>query len=503
MKTWIISFIIVAVPIVGGSSENQLSPLLHLRKIKMRLVAQDLTHKEQRWLSHKQMVCKSAQDIESCLRQAFREKLQSYLKNPAFYGRAVEFTNSLLFLQPYSRPVERLREENVQSVNEVGLPSEFDNKTSNDSLGHLAWNIFSQNQSWRNFFISGDLTVSESEYFNTFIPQQAKPLRRGQSAKIQITNSDIAAGFITTPRFLFRNFNNPVNEGRKRAAAILRVALCDAMFPAIERGDEHKELENLIALGQARPAVSGGNAGLHGTRRDCAQCHVYRGLDHMAWTFRSIELTLSDRPSSGRFTYLRANGELVDVPVRGIGHLAQILVQQPEFVDCQVRNFWSHYVGPVRYLDENPDRQKQLTDLYKSVDGRVKDFITELLMQPEFSQRHLPKRTINPLFANAERVLKNCNQCHQGFLPSFTQFPIGKDGQNLTSHFVARIIERLALRPLAKTDTRTMPPASSAWQPREEDLKAVLDWIRAGVPDAQGVQQINGADLKTIGVENE
>ncbi|MBX7232024.1 MAG: hypothetical protein K1X29_08055 [Bdellovibrionales bacterium] len=485
------------------SNAQLLSPMLRLRTIKMRLIAQDLNASDYRWLETSFSACRNKKrnaEKDLCEQAALTGRIRLYMKSDSFLGRGMEFAYNLLAVQPATIPVESIQDDSDEHSSGRSSASFSIARLSKDALANLVKGIFSTNQSWNRFFTAGEFTTYEIEYYTKFIPSQIKPFSTQKSVPVKIENPDIAAGFMITPRFLARYFNNPVNEGRKRAAGIMRVALCDSMFPAIERGEEHKAIEVEIALGRNQSAqgpIDG--AKLHGTRRDCAQCHVYRGLDHMAWTFRSTEIALSDHPAMGRFTYVRKNGELVDIPVRGIGHLARVITKQPEFLSCQVRHFWSRYVGPVRYLDEFPEKEADLVDTYKNIGGRVQDFIAYLMLRPELAMVDLPKAQLDPVFASAARVLTNCNQCHQGINPSFTILPIMKDGTNVTNYFAGRIIERLALKPYAKVKQRSMPPESSPWQPKDEDLAAILTWIQAGMPDAQGVKHLNDADIKGLG----
>jgi hypothetical protein len=398
------------------------------------------------------------------------------MARPEFVGRGVEFVNALLYLAPFAGPYERV-------------------KPTPDSLTALVERIFRENMSWTKLFTFNEydivginplLHASDVHYFTQFIPDELKPVRAGDRFRIKIPGEDIAAGILTTIRMTTRFYNTPVNEGRKRAAAIMRLGLCDDMFPAIERGDEHQQVEDQIAKGKKFEDIVAGmkDTEIHGQKRDCAQCHVYRSLDHLAWTFRGTELSLDLNSAPGRFTYLMPSGKVVDQPVRGLGHYAKVLTEQELFVPCQVQTLWSEYVGEGASLKQNPALAKKLADEYRRENVGVQDVLEQMLMLPEFRQR-AKGRAKNPLFTAAERVLVNCNNCHSD-TPSFTELPIIEYDEDKTEHYMGRIIERLALHPYARATRRSMPPRSSPWQPTDDDVKAVLYWIEGGAPDVNG-----------------
>ena len=64
-------------------------------------------------------------------------------------------------------------------------------------------------------------------------------------------------------------------------------------------------------------------------------------------------------------------------------------------------------------------------------------------------------------------------------------------GLDVTQDYILSMIENLALVPYSRESARKMPPKASSWQPSDSDLKAVLEWIEAGVPDAQGRKHIS------------
>ena len=467
-----------------------LSPVMHLRKIKMRLTGSDPTYSEYTEFVSAISGCsdqKSSSPDNDCVGGVLEGKIGEYMRTEAFIGTNVDFVHALLYLRPNDTPYE------------------FRKTVS--SLDLLVDDIFRYNRSWDDFFTSGrfrafngkvDFSLShDSHYFSGHISPSQKPLPRDAYFDIEVADADLAAGFMITPRFNARYFNGTVNGGRKRAAAILRIGICDTMFPAVERGDEHAGLEDRIARGLSideEPIDSQSLEKLHGRRRDCMQCHIYRGLDHLAWTFRASELVLSLKPTPGRFTYLRGNGDLIDEPVGGIGDFARKLVELEEYGQCQVRNFWRRFVGSEEVLDENPAVFADAVSSFDALGRRVQDFITYLVLHPEFRRIDPPTaKTIDPVYGRVRDVFRHCSACHKGMpLPDFTSLPfVHGDGGDRTEYFVGRIIERLALEPYADAGERTMPPESSPWQPNAEDLEAIKAWIRAGAPDENGRRHLS------------
>jgi mono/diheme cytochrome c family protein len=480
-------FLLIALLFFAPLAQSEpLSPILQLRKIKLRLTGVDPSFQEYQT---------AKTDLDSCPDSAcvdgyLKNRIAEYMNSPQFVGRGVEFVNSLLYLNPLPKPYE-------------------DVKTTPDSLTLLVERVFRENRPWNELFLGNEyeiataapsLRLDDVNYFAHFIPEALKPLREGLRFLIQVPGPDLAAGILTTSRWNLRFFNTPVNEGRKRAAAILRIGFCDEMFPAIERGEEHKKVEDEIARGRRFEEMIGGlsNAELHGQKRDCAQCHVYRSLDHLAWTFRTSELGLGRRPAAGRFTYLMPGGQVVDQPVRGLGHYARVLTEQEPFAPCQVQNLWNEYAGDSKTLNANAELKRRLVAEYMRPNKGVKDFIAHMIMQPEFRAKAVERET-DAKFAAAEKVLVHCNSCHASRRPSFTKLPIMVNGLDKTQHWIQRIIERMALEPYAQEQLiADMPPEESPWQPNREDVKAVLEWIEAGAPDAEGKTHISLEWLESL-----
>ena len=484
----LIALLLLACGAQASTEAPRLSPAMHLRKIKFRLLGQDPDSLEYRELLARQAACARETASEACLDRHLRAKIREYMSRPEFVGRGVELVNSLLYLAPFPGPFERV-------------------KPTGDALTLLVERVFRENMSWTKLFTANEYDViglnpglhaNDVHYFTQFIPDALKPVRAGDRLRVKIPGEDIAAGILTTIRMSLRFYNTPVNEGRKRAAAIMRLGLCDDMFPAIERGDEHQQVEDQIAKGKKFEDIVAGmkDTEIHGQKRDCAQCHVYRSLDHLAWTFRGTELSLDPEPAPGRFTYLMPDGKVVDEPVRGLGHYARVLARQEPFIPCQVQTLWSEYVGEAASLKRDPDLSKRLAAEYQREGAGVQDVLEYMMMLPEFrtKSRGMLK---DPRFKAAERILVNCNSCHST-VPSFTNLPIMERGQDRTQHYVGRIIERLALAPYARATRRSMPPRSSPWHPTDDDVKAVLTWIEAGAPDATGKQFISLEWLESL-----
>lgn len=487
----LVYLLLVLVAQFSLASEEQLTPAMHLRKIKFRLIGTDPSAAEYASFKKQLVECSREGDEirrRGCIDDRLREKITEYMSDAAFVGKGVEFINSLLYLAPFPQPVERMR------------PADPRFWQTQDSLTLLSTRLFKENRSWLKFFTENEydvvatpsLGLTDVQYFLNFIPRAMFPLAKGTRLRVTVPNEDVAAGFITTMRMNLRFYNTPVNEGRKRAAAILRVGFCDEMFPAIERGEEHRQVEDQIAQGKKFDEIVAGmkaDAG-HGQRQDCAQCHIYRSLDHLAWTFRGMELGLDKTPVAGRFTYLMPNGKVVDQPVRGLGHYVRVMAEQDPFLPCQVQNLWSEYVGNPRSLQKKPELLARLSTEIGRKDVGVKDFIATLMMLPEFRAKVAPDDT-NEKFAAAERILVNCNSCHAGKQPSFTELPIMEYGIDRTQDYVEKILDQLAMSPYSRETKRQMPPKESAWQPSQADLKVILDWIEAGVPDAKGKTHIS------------
>ena len=475
-----------------STAQDYLSPLMHLRKIKIRLTGTDPSFEEYRDFEESIRDCgdrEVSHPENFCVRAALRERVGRFFSSSNFYRKSVDFVFDL-----------------VQSKY-TALPA-GPKPLGSDMLTNLAVSIFDQNLSWDHFFTSAsfslgedigevamfrDATIPERDYFSLHLPEDERgrgPLR------VHIENPHLAAGFVLTKEFFRRFFNNSTNQGRSRAAAIIRIGLCDIMSPEVVLNSIHEMVEDTIARGGRQQPRQGGSGDEHGRREDCMNCHIGRGLDPLAQTFWATELILSQHPFPGRFTYTSADGELFDVPVEGIGHWMRVLVTRPEYERCQVRHFWEHFVGDSELLDENPQLMQEVLRVFNEKGRRVLDFFEYLLLSDEFARKESSRQKQNSLFAEVSPTFEGCFSCHKSSnrIPDFRRLPIGDGGE--TALYARRILERLALGPYSNLPA-TMPPPGTL-SPTGRQLGSILRWIRGGMPDASGKMHLSREEVENI-----
>jgi hypothetical protein len=191
----------------------------------------------------------------------------------------------------------------------------------------------------------------------------------------------------------------------------------------------------------------------------------------MGKTFQNLGNVLSPLAAAGHLTFNRLNGERMDQRVNGIGELGKLIVQQPEYVSCQVEWFWKQFIGQDVVL--YPDRKEKLIEIFNSVGHRVGDFIKTLVGAPEFVNR--PVKLDHIAFAQVAPLLNRCNTCHQANELGIAKFEEG----NFTPDLLAEMRRRVNL---PDYDESRMPRNWPIWRPQEiEMVKNWLDQSTGGV----------------------
>jgi hypothetical protein len=304
------------------------------------------------------------------------------------------------------------------------------------------------------------------------------------------------AGAITTPRFFARYVNTALNKNRRRAAAVFRIFLCDAMAPSVPALDENGEKQDFETIFPDHKALtedqirSNLSNDIHGDLPDCKACH-YK-LDPLGQVFGLSAATLSPMASPGALRFKGTYGRAADVPLRGVGDLGVQLTRQPEYLQCQVRHFWDWYVG--KDIPVSRKRQEALNQKFEELGRKPHEFITYLLNVPEYRQKPVALTEDQVLARRAVRVLKNCNACH--FVQDEDDDMKKWDMTDLP--YGTNTIERVrALRKIKKEldiahdgANRKMPPKDSLWKLGTDDFNLLKKWIRHGAPDFSGTPQV-------------
>ena len=444
-----------------------------LRKIKNRLTGTDPTYGEYvEFQLRLEREC--GQDVESsCLIPIFRDYVRRYMDSGAFLGRVIDFVGETLWLKPYIQWDFPLLEERES------FPR--------DTLTNLVLDIFRHNLSWDHFFTASsfrqggepgptlpaypsvttmvnDPGGEYAHFADHLLEGEGPPEREDRYNSLwpfraRVENSDLAAGFALTGRFNERFFDSLVNRGRRRAQAMIRIGLCDALNAEADFNASSKNEQVLLALGLLGQKNYGDGEEEHGTNPQCRHCHEGRGLDPLAKTFGATELVIGKSPTPGRFVYRTDEGNVFDQPVRGIGHWMRVLITRPEYARCQVARFWDFFVGDSNDLKENRALGEKILEAFESRGRRVLDFVEYLVLSPEFLGSHSPEENEG---LTLRESLAPCRSCHR---------------EDFAEANPTLLLEKLALGPYENLSP-SMPPPSAGWVLGPEGRETVLRWAQ-------------------------
>lgn len=129
----------------------------------------------------------------------------------------------------------------------------------------------------------------------------------------------------------------------------------------------------------------------HGSLPGCMACH-YK-LDPQGRTFTLSASGLSHKASPGALVY-KTGGNNVNILVQGLAELAEKIVQQKEYVDCQVQTYWKWFID--QDVPKTDARHQELVETFEKSERRPLNFITYLVQTPEFKAR--------PVFLNENQI---------------------------------------------------------------------------------------------------
>ena len=316
----------------------------------------------------------------------------------------------------------------------------------------------------------------------------ALPLLGGITVSdVNYTGHPNVSGLFTTKKFLDRYWNTPVNGNRKRAAALYRTMLCDAMTPAIER-DKAKAREEALAMGISEQQVSKRDfdeihKNRHAHQEDCAKCHTR--LDPVARSMRTLELGVTAFGLPGHLVFFDGVGRAVDIPANDFHDLTVKATQAETYSNCQLNFLFNWIVG--RDVNLHPQRFEELLNDFEAGGRKFKTSISKLLLSPEF--RGESKVYDEPeSLKRARDVFSNCAECHGSFFKM--------RGSQLKLKLY-KISGKLDLAHDGKD--RKMPPAGHWWAPDAKDLQAVKTWILEGAPLVRGMQPLlDSTEVNTV-----
>lgn len=452
--------------------------------------------------------------IHSGQEKAFLDKkLDDYLRSDEHAYKMSTRLEELFHLQTGSTPIESALE--TYADRQYSGQNYFYRKNSLNFLfneiarKNLSWDELLTGKTYRLFYTQKDILMFTDwgfmagvlpnlpSYNGVFDKDAPTPLITNTPVIRDVKFNDQdprIAGAITTNRFFSRYTNTGINKNRRRAAAIFRIFLCDSMSAAVSssEGMEEQILDLMFPHGpettenNLRKALVSAES-LHGTQPDCMACH-YK-LDPMGKTLLTSQSALSPKASPGRLTYKKANGMLVDVPVKGIGELGRAITQQEEYKSCQVQHFWKWFMGD-RTL--SAAKKEELIAKFDQVGRRTNDFIKIIIQQPEFFSPRIPFTEMQSQARMVKGFLKKCQDCHKDQFyedspdfkfPDFTQWPIGGSRSSMKS-WIEKIARNMDLG--HDGENPRMPSTTASWRSSYKEVQLMKKWISQGAPDENG-----------------
>ena len=355
-----------------------------------------------------------------------------------------------------------------------------------NSLNDLFRSIVRENLSWdqlllkKNYQIFINKTqnninfgsIDDKSFYYPLAKSQLPPTASG-FVNLQFNADDARiAGALTTPRFFSRYPNTSVNKNRKRAAAIFRMFLCDSMNTVALDASQNEEQILKKVFPERNSIIINASKDRHGNDAACIKCH-YK-LDPMGMTFAGSNLSVSPSASRGALVFKRIDSEKIEIPVDGIGTLAQKITQQPEYVRCQTQLFWNWFVG-----NDVPISETDFSTLQSKFDHdkrRVNDFIEYLVSTPQFKLRS-ESVSENEIERKVKLILRRCDSCHkeEQNIPNFENWPIGGSESSMKI-YVDKIAK--ALDVFGNGKSATMPPSTSSWRLSDQEKNTIQLWVQ-------------------------
>ncbi len=433
----------------------------------------------------------------------FKAKVSAYINSPEHLGKMIDRLDELFGVRVSPK---YLVEKYFWEIPEKIYFSEIDY----NSMDLLFQRVVKENLDWNYLFTAKEYRllnppqihfghISDLGFYNVIRPDlppssdgtvrvpndQDPSSEKTFLALVFAANDARVAGAFTTSRFTTRYNTTLLNKNRKRAAAMFRILLCDDMKPLIPADEDITDIVNksFPKPENVPPQTVLNDEIKHGSQQSCFACH--QKLDPMGEVFRMTGNVLGAEQSPGALVYPTTRGELINVPVQGIGQATQAATEQIEYKNCQVRRFWDWFIG--KDIPLNQTRLQELTTEFERLNHKPNDFAAFLVQQPEFQIDHSGTFSRDVTFSEVKPILKQCTLCHTGItdknIPSFEALPFGGDSDT-HKLWLGKIIAALDLK--GDGASAIMPPRNSGWILSTEERQGLQDWISAGAQDENG-----------------
>jgi hypothetical protein len=483
----------------GKSSANLLSPQARLRKLSLHIRGQPPTLDEYEAL---RVAMEKGQ-----ANNFFKEKITNYLASPNHLGKMMDRLDEVFGVKVAYLPAEKFYWE----VPDKTLYPEI----NYNSMDLIFQKVIKENLDWNYVFTAKEYKflvppppifgiVSDLGFYNVIRPElppsydgtiRRLPTEQDNQAErvfwplVFDANDPRVAGAFTTSRFTGRYNTTLLNKNRKRAAALFRILLCDDMKPLIPADED---ISDIVAKSFPKSATNvrqfPSDEIKHGTQQSCFACH--QKLDPAGEVFRMTGNVLGAENSPGGLVYPSVRGDLVNIPVQGIGQLTQVTTEQSEYKTCQVRRFWDWFVG--KDVPLSAERANQLAGEFDRLKRKPNDFAAYLVQQPEFQIDQSGTFSRDVTFIQVKSMFKQCSSCHAGVsaknIPSFETLPFGGNKET-HKEWLNKIIYALDLK--GDGSKATMPPKDSGWTLTPDEEQDFRNWIAAGAQDENGNRTVD------------
>lgn len=502
----------------GSKPVNLLSPQARLRKISLHIRGVAPTSEEYNSLN---------EAISKGEGQTFiTNKANSYVKSPEHLGKMVERLDELFGVKLLDLPAEKFLNEIPESIKTVSFDI--------NSMDLIFRKVIKENLDWNQLYTSKEYKIlfpslnsplafplprpTDLGFFNAIRPDTLPPSSDGVNRipdkeddetpierkllSLEFDKHDgRVAGVFTTSRFFSRYNTTLLNRNRKRAAALFRILLCDDMKPTIPADEDISDIvsKSFPKSDAKTTATIPTDEIKHGTQQTCMACH--RKLDPMGETFRTTGNIISPEIASGALVYPTIEGNMVNIPVNGVGELTGAITSQKEYNQCQVRHFWNWFVG--KDIPLTTARLNEVTQEFERLKRRPNDFVAYLVQQPEFLQDQSGTFSRDASFAQVLPMMKQCANCHMGVtaknIPNFLQMPFGGSPET-HKLWISKIVNALDLA--GDGSHATMPTKDSGWALSTEEREDFHSWINKGAQDETGRKTIEENTLPNREVKN-
>lgn len=494
---------------VSTTQAGEVSPEKRLRKLSLHL----------RGIPPKPEEYDELQVARADLTTFFENKTKSYLNSPSYAAKMQTRFAEIFRFRPQSMPIENeVADLQNYIFSEEKLKANEFNYSIYDSAALLFLSLPLKNLSIDQLALSREYIIgnkaqptdkienvfdagfysSDRDFFRAPLVRnqwsvfsQKKPFVFEFTLRADDADKN-TMGAVTTLSFFRRYVDTSTNLARRRAAAIFNIFLCDEMRPvSIPSEEENQKLlrESLgtLSSGASEHAVAMRSEQRHGTDPACMSCHAK--LDPLASAFRGMGDKYSSAPGRGALIYKIAEHS-VNTPFYGLSGLAQVIVQQPEYLSCQTHRFWNWFIGEDVKL--SPAREQELIKAIEENGRRTNDIVATLVRAPEF---YNSKETESPAQLSARKaakVLSDCSNCHRdsGVSILLNSWPIGG---SLSTHraWITKIEEAVDLK--GNGAHAAMPPTYAGWDKSyiEQSRKDLKEWICLGAPDETGRTSID------------